>query len=116
MKINNSVNCCRFHLRWFGHEKLDLGQKYIILLSKIAILLLKGLFKRKKIIFYKKIWKIMYLTNFIFNYFFFHIAYYKIFKNGAILINILNIFVYKNFVLKNCFLIVLAIKEFIFKN
>ena len=36
---------------------------------RIAILLLKGLFKRKEIIFYKKNFKnrkIMYLTNFIF--------------------------------------------------
>ena len=29
----------------------------------------------------------MYLTNFIFNCTFFHIAFYQIFKDGAILIN-----------------------------
>ena len=29
----------------------------------------------------------MYLTNLIFNYTFFHIAFYKNFKNGAILMN-----------------------------
>ena len=35
-------------------QKLDLRQKYIIFVSRIAILLLKESFKREKIIFYKK--------------------------------------------------------------
>ena len=57
----------------------------MILLSRIEILLLKGLFKREKIIFYKKHLKhrkIMYLTHF-----FSTSLFTKFFKNGAILIN-----------------------------
>ena len=38
----------------------------------------------------------MYLTNFIFNYTFLHIAFYQIFKNGAILINRRSFFQWKN--------------------
>ena len=56
----------------------------------MAILLLKGSFKREKIILCKnhlKHRKVMYLTNFTFNYTFFYIAFYQIFKNRAILIN-----------------------------
>ena len=37
-------------------RKLDLRQKKIILLSRIAILLLKGYFGREKINFYNEIW------------------------------------------------------------
>ena len=110
--------------------KLDLRQKQIILLSRIAILLLKGKFGREKINFYEKnlkYRKIILLINFIFAPTFFLIAY-QILKNYAILINhelffqekvslqlihfqfskmnklskILE-FVYKNFVLENVF-------------
>ena len=42
-------------LKVFRSRKLGLEEKYIISLSRIAILLSKGLFKREKIIFYKKI-------------------------------------------------------------
>ena len=48
---------------------------------------MKELLKREKIMFYKTIRKTMYSTNFIFKCSFFHIAFYQIFKNWAILIN-----------------------------
>ena len=118
-------------------QKLDLKQKYVILLLRKVILLFKGSFKRGEIIFEKKIIcerKIILLK-------FFPIASSQIFENGAILINngsffqgedflqlecfqfIKSInyyqiqqFVYKHFILENCFLMILAVKEFIFKN
>ena len=71
-------------------RKLDLRQKQIILLSRIAILLLKGYFGREKINFHKKNLKhrkIILLINFIFDPTFFLIASYQILKNYAILIN-----------------------------
>ena len=61
-------------------QKLDLRLKYIILLSRLAILLLKGLFERKDINFQEKNLKdkkIMHLTNFIFTRTFFLNASYR---------------------------------------
>ena len=71
-------------------QKLDLRQKQIILLSRIAILLLKSYFEKEKINFhenYLKYRKIMLLIKFIFAPTFFLIAAYQILKNYAILIN-----------------------------
>ena len=71
-------------------RKLDLRQKWIILLSRIAILLLKGYFGREKIIFHKKnlkYKKIILLINFIFAQTYFLIASSQIFENDAIFIN-----------------------------
>ena len=68
-------------------RKLDLRQKQIILLSRIAILLLKGYFGREKINFYEKnlqYKKIILLINFIFAPTFFLIASYQILKNDAL--------------------------------
>ena len=65
----------------FHPRKLDLRQ--IILLSRIAILLLKGYFKREKIILHEKNLKhkkIILLINFIFDPTFFLIASYLNFK------------------------------------
>ena len=76
-------------------RKLDLRQKYIILLSRIAILFLKGYFGREKINFHLKnlkYRKIMLLINFIFNPTFFLIASHQILKNYAILINYKSLF------------------------
>ena len=107
------------------------------------LILLKGQFEREKIIFYEKNLKhkkIILLINFIFAQTYFLIASSQIFENDAILIMVhffkkkilynltasyfwnwinyyqIQQFVYKNFVLKNCFFIITAIKEFIFKN
>ena len=110
----------------------------------VLILLLKGYFGREKINFHKKNFKyrkIILLINFIFAPTFFLIASYQILKNYAISINYKSLFqkkipynvtifnfrkwinyyqipqfIYKNFVLENVFLTVLAIKEFSFKN
>ena len=64
--------------------------------------------------------KIILLINFIFILTFFLIASYQSLKNYAILINYKSLFQEKdslqNFVLENVFLMVSAIKEFIFKN
>ena len=71
-------------------RKLDLRKKKIILLSRIAILLLKGYFGREKINFHEKNWKyrkIILIINFILVPIFFLIASYQILKNYAILIN-----------------------------
>ena len=71
-------------------RKLDPWQKQIILLSRIAILLLKGYFEREKIIFHEKNLKhrkIMLSINCIFAQTYFLIALSQIFKNNAILIN-----------------------------
>ena len=60
------------------------------MLSRIAILLLKGYFEREKIIFHKKNLKhkkIILLINFIFVPTFFLIASYQILQNDAILIS-----------------------------
>ena len=60
------------------------------MLSRIAILLLKGYFEREKIILHEKnlkYGKIISLINFIFAPTFFLIASYQILKNNAILIN-----------------------------
>ena len=76
-------------------RKLDLRQKYIILLTRIAILLLKGYFGREKIDFHEKnlkYRKIILLINFIFAPTFFLIASYQILKNYAILINYKSLF------------------------
>ena len=62
----------------------------MILLSRIAILLLKGYFEREKIILHEKNLKhrkIILLINFSFDPTFFLIASYQILKNYAILIN-----------------------------
>ena len=70
-------------------------QKYIILLSRIAILLFKGYFGREKINFHEqklKYRKIILLINFIFASTLFLIASYQIFKNCAILINYKSLF------------------------
>ena len=64
----------------FHPRKLDLRQKQIILLSRIAILLLKGYFEREKINFHEKNLKhrkIILLINFIFDPTFFLIASYQ---------------------------------------
>ena len=53
-------------------RKLGLRQKYIIFLYRIAIFLLKGLFNRKKIAFYKKNLK---QKNNIFNKFYFQVLF-----------------------------------------
>ena len=104
----------------------------------MSILLLKECFGREKIDFHEKnlkYRKIILLINFIFAPTFFLIASYQILKHYAILINYKSFFkekdslqlnhfqfskiqqfVYKNFVLENVFLMVLDIKEFIFKN
>ena len=71
-------------------QKLDLRQKQIILLSIIEILLLKGQFERKNIIFHEKNLKhkkIILLINFIFAQTYFLIASSQFLKNDAILIN-----------------------------
>ena len=71
-------------------RKLNLREIYIILLSRIAILLLIGSFERKETIFQEKYLihkQIMHLTNFIFTRTFFLIASYQILHNYAILIN-----------------------------
>ena len=76
-------------------RKLDLRQKQIILLSRIAILLLKGYFGREKINFHGKnlkYRKIILLINFIFAPTFFLIASYQILKNYTILIYYKSIF------------------------
>ena len=62
----------------------------MILLTRIAILLLKGYFEREKIILQEKNLKrrkIILLINFIFDPTFFLIASYQILKNYAILTN-----------------------------
>ena len=67
----------------------------IILLSRIAILLLKGYFEREKIILHEKNLKnkkIILLINFTFAPTFFLIASYQILKNYAILINYKSLF------------------------
>ena len=90
----------RLHLGSFHTRKLDLRQKQIILLSKIAILLLKGYFKREKIILQEKNLKhrkIILLKNFIFDPTFYLIASYQILKNYAILINHESFFQRKDF-------------------
>ena len=107
-------------------RKLGLRQKWIILLSRIAILLLKESFKREKIIFGKNHLKhrnVMYLTNFIFNCTFFHIVFCQIFKNRAILINRGSFFQGKNSLqidrfqfLKIKFLMAETIKKQFFKT
>ena len=77
-------------LKVVNPRKLNLRQKLIILLSRIAILLLKGHFEREKIIFHKKNLKhkkIILLINFIVALAFFLITSYQILKNDAILIN-----------------------------
>ena len=74
----------------FRPRKLDLRQKQIILLSRIAILLLEGYFEREKIILQEKNLKhtkIILLINFIFDPTFFLIAFYQILKYYVILIN-----------------------------
>ena len=81
-------------------RKLDLRQKQIILLSRIAILLLKGYFGREKINFHGKnlkYRKIILLINFISAPTFFLIAFYQILKNYAILINYKSLFQEKDF-------------------
>ena len=68
------------------------------MLSRIAILLLKSYFERGKIILQEKnlkYRKIIFLTNFIFDPTFFHIASYQIWKNYAILINYESLFINK---------------------
>ena len=55
---------CRF-VKFSKSQKLGLRQKWIILLSRIAILLLKGLFKRGKINLLEEILNLK-LINFIF--------------------------------------------------
>ena len=70
------------------------------MLSRIAILLLKGLFEREKIIFYEKNLKhkkIILLINFIFAQTYFFIASSQIFKNDAIVINHSSFFYEKDF-------------------
>ena len=62
----------------------------MILLSRIAILLLKGYFEREEIILHEKNWnyrKIILLINYIFAQTYFLITTYQILKNYAILIN-----------------------------
>ena len=76
-------------------RKLDFRQKLIILLSIIAILLLKGYFGREKINLHEKklkYRKIILLINFIFVPTFFLIASYQILNNYAILINYKSLF------------------------
>ena len=72
----------------------------MILLSRIAILLLKGYFEREKIILLEKNLKhrkIILLINFIFDPTFFLIASYQILKNYPILINHESFFQGKDF-------------------
>ena len=86
-KVNKQVI---FNLRQFPSRKIRHWQKQIILLSRIAIILLKGYFQREKIILQEKNSKhrkIIPLINFIFNSTFFLIASYQILKNYAILMN-----------------------------
>ena len=76
------------------------------MLSRIAILLLKGYFDREKIIFYEKNLKhkkIILLINFIFAPTFFLIASYQIVKNYAILINYKSLFQEKDSLQLNYF-------------
>ena len=92
----------------------------MILLSRLAILLLKGYFEREKINFHEKnlkYRKIILLINFISAPTFFLIASYQILKNYTILINYKSLFqekdslqlhqiqqfVYKNFVMEKVF-------------
>ena len=87
-------------------RKLDLRQKSIILLSRIAILLSKGYFGREKMNFHEKnlkYKKLILLINFIFAPIFFLIATYQIFKNYAILINYKSLFQEKDFLQLNRF-------------
>ena len=75
-------------------------EKTLILLSRIAILLLKGYFGREKISFHEKnlkYRKIILLINFIFAPTFFIIASYQILKNFTILINHESFFQRKDF-------------------
>ena len=68
----------------FNKLQFNSIKKSIILLSRIAILLLKGCFEREKIILHKKNFKhrkIILLINFIFDPTFFLIASYQILKN-----------------------------------
>ena len=77
-----------------------------MLLSKIAILLLKGYFGREKINFHEKnlkYRKIILLINFIFSPTFFLIASYQILKNHAILINSESLFQAKDSLQLNSF-------------
>ena len=72
----------------------------MILLSRIAILLLKDYFETEKIILQEKNLKhrkIILLINFIFDPTFFLIAFYQITKNYAILINHESFFQKKDF-------------------
>ena len=76
-------------------RKLDLRQEQIILLSRIAILILKGYFGREKINFHEKnlkYRKIILLIDFIFASTFLLIAFNQILKNYAILINYKSLF------------------------
>ena len=89
------VGSNKFFLKVVDPQKLDLRQKWIILLSRIEILLLKGFFEIKKIILQEKNLKhrkIILLINFIFAPTFFLIASYQILKNYAILINYKSLF------------------------
>ena len=114
------------------------------MLSRKAILLLKGYFGREKIIFHEKSLKqkkIILLKKFIFAPIFFLIASYQILKHYAILIHYESLFQGKDSLQLNCFqflkmnkllsnsaiflikisfwkffFMVLSIKEFIFKN
>ena len=89
-KKNNLLHLLSLEFKVVDPRKLELRQKQIILLSRIAILLLKGYFGREKINFHEKnlkYRKIILLINFIFSTTFYLIASCQILKNYAILIN-----------------------------